>query len=119
MDFVIRHPRDRTWIARYGADPELGCWAEVPYSGVIVVCDQNEVGFDGERPALSVLNFLAGFGFIFRGDVDAALAWLDEENSHSENFWRGPPWWSGRGHRQPRGVRRVLRIISNLDRADG
>jgi hypothetical protein len=108
--WTIAHPRDRTWIARYGADHERCCWASILYNGVIVAHDKNEAGFDVDRSARSVLVFLAEFGFIERGDIEGALDELRRG---------GPPGWPGRHRPRRRGVRRVLRIIENMELAGG
>jgi hypothetical protein len=116
VEFQIRHPRDPTWLATYGVDFERGCWAEVPCNGVIVVHDGFEVGFDDERPVWSVLRFLSTFGFVDGADAEAALDWLEEEKSHRENFWAGPPPWPDRRHRPSRrGLRRLLKVIRDLE----
>jgi hypothetical protein len=78
-----------------------GYWAEVEDGGVVVVWDQNETGFDHDRPVISVLHFLANYGFLDGDDVFDAFELLSLAADC-------------RCRRPRRGVRRALGVISNL-----
>ena len=110
MDFAIHHPDDRHEIARYGYDAESGYYATVLWNGAIVTEDAGVVGFDPDEPVVSILTFLAQWGFVGPEEIADAMRWL-----HGGEGLRG---WPGRRRRRaPRRLRRVLMVIRNLERA--
>ena len=114
--FVLRHPDDPTVHTRYGYDEKRGGpWCEIPYSGTMVVHDASVEDYDHDRPMFSVLLAPGEYGFVAPADVIDALWCLDGRTSRDENLpVRHPPGWLRRG-RPRRGVRRVLRVIANLE----
>jgi hypothetical protein len=103
VEFTLKHPNDRSRVARYGFDADRGHWAEVEDGGMVVACDRFEVGFDDE-PVISVLHLLRTYGFIDGDNIADAFEWPSL-----------PPDW--RCRRPPRGVLRVLRVIRDLEAA--
>jgi hypothetical protein len=91
--------------ARYGFDAERGCWAEAVHTGAVVSFDAIEAGFDCDWPMLAILYFMADWGLIDADSVNEAFELLT-----LAPVCRGP---------LRRGVRRVLKIVSNLERAAG
>jgi hypothetical protein len=105
LEWILKHPNDPARTARYGHDLVRGYWAEVEDTGMTVTWDQNDAGFDDHEPVLSVLYFIAHWGFVDGDDVNEAVDWLSLAPSCRV--------------RPRRGVRRALRVISNLERAGG
>ena len=111
----LSHPRNPTRTASYGVDPERGgVYVDLACGGTTVASwEAAELVEDHDDPILGVLAVLAMHGYVFGHDVDDALAWLGV--SRGENFLAGPPsGWPVR-RRPRRGVRRVLRVIEELE----
>jgi hypothetical protein len=111
VEFLVRHPDDHRQVARYGFDATCGYYASVMWHDVLVMVDAGVQGFDTDEPVVAVLTFLSQFGYFGADDIRYALAWLHGEDA--------PPGWPGRRRRAPRRLRRVLRLIRNLERAGG
>jgi hypothetical protein len=105
VQWTLAHPRDRTWLARYGVD-ERGPWAEATWHVLLVRYDVMSAAYDFARP-IRGFSFMAQLGFVYQADVEDALTWLS---------CAGPDCRRGRPRR---GVRRVLRVVRNLERASG
>ncbi len=109
VEFSVRHPDDHRHVAHYGYDAERGYYAAVVWNDVLVVEDAGVIGFDADEPVISILGFLAQFGYFGGADIRDALAWLRGGDD--------VPGWPGRRRRAPRRLRRVLMVIRNLERA--
>ena len=112
---TLSHPNDPTRLATYGADPKRGgLYLDLVCGGTTVASwDAADLGGDLDNPIVGGLAVLAMHGFLLGGDVDDALDWLGD--SHGENFQAAPPpGWPVR-RRPRRGVRRVLRVIEQLE----
>jgi hypothetical protein len=116
VEWTLKHT---TSVARYGADPERGVWAELVYCGVLVSYDSAETDYDVEWPLRGLLRVLAEFDFVAPADVDAAFQWLDR-NCQDGTFGTRPNGWPRGPRRAPGpGVRAVLRIVERLRMAGG
>ena len=106
VEFKVRHPQDARVTAVVGHDPKRGgAYVEIMWGGLPVVLDAIEMEV-GRDPAWEILDLLVSFGFVCHDDVREAREWGVR-----------PSCW--RKRQAPRGVKRILRIARNLDRAAG
>lgn len=106
MQFCLIHPDDPHVVSHYGWTVARGYWAEVHCGQTVVALDATTEGYDVDFPVHSVLDLMSEYGFIAADDARAAFGWLHTAPGCGRRRLRG-------------GVRRVLRIISNMERVSG
>jgi hypothetical protein len=111
-EFVLHHPDDWRRVLRYGLDDHGCAWAELTSGSLLVRYEAACGGYDDEEPVRGLLTMASQWGFVGADEIIAARRWLRGLDDR-------PPEWPGRRRRAPRRLRSVLRIVENLERADG